>query len=165
MVRQARLQTRWQGWNLTSGSNPSSPVWSPLLSALSGTCLSFPQVTIEVVQDPQAEVEMDLPSEPSNLWPLRAPSWLPTRELFWPLFWGYQEGEEGATSLKARAPGEVEEEEGKDYAVEYGEGEGQRGTEEDKDEEPWSGGAIDNWDYGWLGPEEQDFQDPDSYGE
>lgn len=133
--------------------------------ALSGTCRSFPQVTIEVVQDPQTEVEMDLPSEPSNLWPLHAPSWLPTKEFFWPLFWGYQEGEEGATSLRDRAPGEVEVEEGKDYAVEYGEGEDQRGTEEGEAEEPWSSGAIDNWDYGWLGPQEQDFQQPDSYGE
>uniref|UniRef100_A0A8C6H0D1 Isthmin 2 n=1 Tax=Mus spicilegus TaxID=10103 RepID=A0A8C6H0D1_MUSSI len=74
-----------------------------------------------------------------------------------------QEGEEGATSLRDRAPGEAEVEEGKDYAVEYGEGEDQRGTEEDEAEEPWSSGAIDNWDYGWLGPQEQDFQQPDSY--
>lgn len=133
--------------------------------ALSGTHLTFPQVTIEVVQDPQAEVEMDLPSEPSHLWPLRAPSWLPTGELFWPLFWGYQEGEEGATGLKDRAPGEAEEEDGKEYAVEYSEGEDQGATEEDEDEEPWSSGAIDNWDYGWLGPQNQDFRGPDSYGE
>lgn len=125
----------------------------------------LPQVTIEVVQDAQAEVEMDLPSEPSTLWPLRAPSWLPARELFWPLFWGYQEGEEGDTSLKDTAPGEAEEEEGKDYAMEYGEGEDQGSTEEDEDGEPWSSGAIDNWDYGWLGPQGQDFQEPDSYGE
>lgn len=133
--------------------------------ALSGTCLSFPQVTIEVVQDPQAEGEMDLPSEPSSLWPLRAPSWLPSRELFWPLFWGYQEGDEGAASLEDRAPGDAEEEEGKDYAVEYGDGEDQGGTGEDEDGEPWSSGAVDNWDYGWLGPQDKDFQEPGSYGE
>ncbi|XP_063118755.1 isthmin-2 isoform X3 [Rattus norvegicus] len=137
------------------------------LPGLANTDLSAPnpniQVTIEVVQDPQTEVDVDLPSEPSNLWPLRASSWLPTRELFWPLFWGYQEGEEGATSLKDRAPGEAEEEEGKDYALEYDEGEDQGGTEEDEDEEPWSSGAIDNWDYGWLGPQDRDFQEPDSY--
>ncbi|KAL6083436.1 hypothetical protein STEG23_035556 [Scotinomys teguina] len=118
------------------------------------------EVTIEVVQDPQAEVEIDLPSEPSSVWPLRAPNWLPTRELFWPLFWGYQEGEEGDTGLKDTTPGEVEEEEEeeKGYAAEYGDGENQEGSEEDEDEEPWSSGATDNWDYGWLDPRE-----PDSY--
>lgn len=131
---------------------------------LSGLHLPFPQVTIEVVQDPQAEVEMDLPSEPSSLWPLRSSSWLPTQEFFWPLFWGYQDGEEDATSLKDVAPGEVEEEE-KDYATEYGEGEDQEGTEEDEDDEHWSSGATDNWDYGWLGPQDRDFKEPDSYGE
>lgn len=140
----------------------SSSLESCAEPAVSGVCLSFPQVTIEVVQDPQTEVEMNLPSEPSNLWPLHAPSWLPTRELFWPLFWGYQEGEEEATSLKDRALGEAGEEAGKDYAVEYGEGEDQGGSEEDEDEEPWSSGAIDSWNYGWL---DRDIQEPDSYGE
>ncbi|CAH6847540.1 isthmin-2 [Phodopus roborovskii] len=137
------------------------------LPGLANTDLSAPnpniQVTIEVVQDPQAEVEMDLPSEPSSLWPLRAPSWLPTREFFWPLFWGYQEGEEGGTSLKDTAPGAVEEEEGKGYAAEYGDGDDQEGGEEDKDEEWWPSGTTDNWDYGWLGPQDQDFQESDGY--
>lgn len=158
---------------LGTATSPRTLEHTPLLlelqklPGLANTDLSAPnpniQVTIEVVQDPQTEVEMDLPSEPSNLWPLHAPSWLPTKEFFWPLFWGYQEGEEGATSLRDRAPGEAEVEGGKDYAVEYGEGEDQRGTEEGEAEEPWSSGAIDNWDYGWLGPQEQDFQQPDSY--
>ncbi|XP_042116920.2 isthmin-2 isoform X1 [Peromyscus maniculatus bairdii] len=138
------------------------------LPGLANTDLSAPnpniQVTIEVVQDPQAEVEMDLPSEPSPVWPLRAPSWWPTRELFWPLFWGYQEGEEGDTGLKDTAPGEVEEEEEKAYAAEYGDGENQEGSEEEEEEEePWSSGATDNWDYGWLGPRDRDFTEPDSY--
>nr|XP_042116920.1 isthmin-2 isoform X2 [Peromyscus maniculatus bairdii] len=140
------------------------------LPGLANTDLSAPnpniQVTIEVVQDPQAEVEMDLPSEPSPVWPLRAPSWWPTRELFWPLFWGYQEGEEGDTSLKDTAPGEVEEEEEeKAYAAEYGDGENQEGSEEEEEEEeePWSSGATDNWEYGWLGPRDRDFTEPDSY--
>ncbi|KAM7323500.1 hypothetical protein ACRRTK_017606 [Alexandromys fortis] len=114
------------------------------------------EVTIEVVQDPQAEVEMDLPSEPRSLWPLRVSSWLPTRELFWPLFWGYQEGEEGGASLRDTAPGEVGEEEEKGYTTEYGDG-------EDQEEEPWSSGDTDNWDYGWLGPQDQDFKEPDGY--
>ncbi|CAO2587037.1 ISM2 [Lemmus lemmus] len=137
------------------------------LPGLANTDLSAPnpniQMTIEVVQDPQAEVEMDLPSEPGSLWPLRVPSWLPTRELFWPLFWGYQEGEEGGTSLKDTAPREVGEEEEKGYATEYGDGEDQEGSEEDEEEEPWSSGDTDNWDYGWLGPQDQDFKEPDGY--
>lgn len=123
-------------------------------------------MTIEVVQDAQAEVEMDLPSEASPVWPLRAPSWWPTRELFWPLFWAYQEGEEGDTSLKDTAPGEVEEEEEKAYAAEYGDGENQESSEEEEEEEeeePWSSGATDNWDYGWLGPRDRDFTETDSY--
>nr|XP_034344234.1 isthmin-2 isoform X2 [Arvicanthis niloticus] len=172
---QPRCQTIPEPAALTLGTAtpPRTLEHTPLLlelqklPGLANTDLSAPnpniQVTIEVVQDPQTEVEMDLPSEPSNFWPLRAPSWLPTREFFWPLFWGYQESEDGATSLKDRAPGEAEEEEGKDYAVEYGEGEDQDGTEEDEDEGHWSSGAIDNWDYGWLGPQDPDFREPDSY--
>lgn len=108
---------------------------------------------------------MDLPSEPRSLWPLRVSSWLPTRELFWPLFWGYQEGEEGGASLRDTAPGEVGEEEEKGYVTEYGDGEDQEGSEEDQEEEPWSSGDTDNWDYGWLGPQDQDFKEPDGYGE
>lgn len=122
-------------------------------------------MTIEVVQDPQAEVEMDLPSEPRSLWPLSVPSWLPTRELFWPLFWGYQEVEEGGASLRDTAPGEVGEEEEKGYATEYGDGEDQESSEEDQEEELWSSGDTDNWDYDWLGPQDQDFKEPDGYGE
>ncbi|OBS79027.1 hypothetical protein A6R68_18566, partial [Neotoma lepida] len=137
------------------------------LPGLANTDLSAPnpniQVTIEVVQDPQSEIEMDLSSEPSSVWPLHAPSWLPSRELFWPLFWGYQEGEEGGTSLRDTVPGEVEEEEENGYAAEYGDGEDQEGSEEDADEEPWSSGDTDNWDYGWLGPQDRDFKEPDSY--
>ncbi|XP_026634419.1 isthmin-2 isoform X3 [Microtus ochrogaster] len=137
------------------------------LPGLANTDLSAPnpniQVTIEVVQDPQAEVEMELPSEPRSLWPLRISSWLPTRELFWPLFWGYQEGEEGGASLRDTAPGEVGEEEEKGYATEYGDGEDQESSEEDQEEEPWSSGDTENWDYGWLGPQDQDFKEPDVY--
>lgn len=108
------------------------------------------QVTINVVKDPQAEVERDLLTEPSHRWPQDAPSHMPTKELFWPLFWGYLEDEEGDTGLKDRAPGEekeVEEEE-EDYLSEYSEGEDQEDEdEEDEDEAPWSGGATDGWSF------------------
>uniref|UniRef100_H0XSN9 Isthmin 2 n=1 Tax=Otolemur garnettii TaxID=30611 RepID=H0XSN9_OTOGA len=129
----------------------------------------FPQnsvhVTIEVVEDPQAEVEMDLLAEPSNRWPQGTPRWLPGKELFWPLFWGYLEGKEGGISLEGRAPEEEEEEE-EDYPAEYGEGEGQEDSDEEDEEEeqePWSSGATDSWDRGWLAPGDWAFKESDSY--
>ncbi|KAM6171898.1 isthmin-2 [Erethizon dorsatum] len=143
------------------------------LPGLANTDLSAPnpniQVTIEVVEDPQAEVEMDLLAEPSNHWPQGAPRWLPTKELFWPLFWGYLEGEEGATGLKGRVPGEEEErEEGEEqHLAKHREPEDQEGNEdkeeEEEEEEPWSSGATDGWDRGWLGPGDWAFKEPDSY--
>lgn len=151
---------REEGWFgskvglLASGAAPPLPFpWSP---ALSDVC---PQVTIEVVKDPQAEVEMDLLAEPSHRWPQDAPSQMPTKELFWPLFWGYLEDEEGDTGLKDRAPGEEKEaeEEEEGYLSEYSEGEDQEDDDEgeDEDEAPWSGGATDGWP----------FREFDSYGE
>ncbi|MBZ3888158.1 Isthmin-2 [Sciurus carolinensis] len=124
------------------------------LPGMANTDLSTPnpniQVTIEVVKDPQAEVEMDLLAKPSHRWPQDAPHQMPTKELFWPLFWGYLEDEEGDTGLKDRAPGkeeEVEEEE-EDYLSEYSEGEDQaHDDEKDEEEAPWSGGATDGWSF------------------
>ncbi|XP_012921317.1 isthmin-2 [Heterocephalus glaber] len=133
------------------------------LPGLANTDLSAPnpniQVTIEVVEDPQAEVEMDLLAEPSNRWPQGAPRWLTTKELFWPLFWSYLEGEEGATGLKGGAPGEEEEEGEEQHLAEHGEPEDQ----EDKEEELWSSGATHGWDQGWLGQGDWAFKEPDSY--
>ncbi|KAM5243825.1 isthmin-2 isoform 6-T6 [Hipposideros larvatus] len=121
------------------------------------------EVTIEVVEEPQAEVEMDLLAEPSSRWPQGAPSWLPTKELFWPLFWGYLEGEEMGTSLKGRAPG-AEEEEEEDYPSEYSESEDQAGSdEEDDDEEPGFSGATGGWEQGWLLPGDWAVKESDSY--
>ncbi|CAD7688667.1 unnamed protein product [Nyctereutes procyonoides] len=135
------------------------------LPGLANTDLSAPnpniQVTIEVVEDPQAEVEMDLPS---NRWPQDASSWLPTKELFWPLFWGYLEGEEGRTDLKGRAPGEEEEEEEEveeDYPVEYSESEDQEDS--DDEEELGFSGATGSWEQGWLAPGDWAFKEPDGY--
>uniref|UniRef100_A0A8C4PTT7 Isthmin 2 n=1 Tax=Equus asinus asinus TaxID=83772 RepID=A0A8C4PTT7_EQUAS len=162
------------------------------LPGLANTDLSAPnpniQVTIEVVEDPQTEVEMDLLAEPSNRWPQGAPSWLPTKELFWPLFWGYVEGEEGGTGLKGRAPGEDEEEEEEEaeaeeeeaeaeeeeaeaeaeaegYAAEYGESEDQEGNDGEEDEPPGFSGAAGSWEQGWLAPGDWVFKESDSYGE
>ncbi|XP_053457211.1 isthmin-2 isoform X3 [Nycticebus coucang] len=139
------------------------------LPRLANTDLSAPnpniQVTIEVVEDPQAEVEMDLLAEPSNRWPQSSPRWLPSKELFWPLFWGYLEGKEGGISLEGRAPEEEEEEE-EDYPAEYSEGEGQEDSDEEDEEEeqePWSSGATDSWDQGWLVPGDWAFKESDSY--
>ncbi|XP_072695593.1 isthmin-2 [Canis lupus baileyi] len=135
------------------------------LPGLANTDLSAPnpniQVTIEVVEDPQAKVEMDLPS---NRWPQDASSWLPTKELFWPLFWGYLEGEEGRTDLKGRAPGEEEEEEEEaeeDYPVEYSESEDQEDS--DDEEELGFSGATGSWEQGWLAPGDWAFKEPDGY--
>ena len=125
-------------------------------------------MTIEVVEDPQAEVEMDLLAEPNNRWSQGAPSWLPAKELFWPLFWGYLEGEEGRPSLKGRAPGEEEEEEEEDYPPEYSESEDQEdsdGEDDDADQERGFSGAAGGWEQGWLHPGDRAFKEPESYGE
>lgn len=120
------------------------------------------QVTIEVVEDPQAELEMDLLAEPNNRWSQGAPSWLPAKELFWPLFWGYLEGEEGRPSLKGRAAGEEE-----DYPPEYRESEDQEDHDEEDDEDQEHGfsGGAGGWERGWLSPGDRAFKEPDSSGE
>ncbi|XP_047652594.1 isthmin-2 [Phacochoerus africanus] len=139
------------------------------LPGLANTDLSAPnpniQVTIEVVEDPQAEVEMDLMAEPSNRWPQGAPNWLPTKELFWPLFWGYLEGEEGRINVKGRAPGEEEEVEEEGYPPEYSETEDQEDDDEedDDDKEPGFSGATGGLEQGWLSPGDWAFKEPDSY--
>lgn len=61
------------------------------------------QVTIEVVDDPQMEVEMDLAKEGRNDWPLNSEEWLGHKKLFWPLFWEYHDSSEesaGQASLE-----------------------------------------------------------------
>ncbi|KAL0163901.1 hypothetical protein M9458_039654, partial [Cirrhinus mrigala] len=56
-------------------------------------------VTIEVLDDPPMEVDMDLVKEWSNDWPTSSPSstveWLGGKKLFWPLFWGYTDVDSG----------------------------------------------------------------------
>ncbi|KAF6351457.1 hypothetical protein mRhiFer1_006988 [Rhinolophus ferrumequinum] len=108
---------------------------------------------------------MDLLAEPSSRWPQGAPSWLPAKELFWPLFWGYLEAEEAGTSLKGRAPGEEEAEED-DHPSEYSESEDQVGSDEEADNEaPGFSGATGGREPGWLVPGDWSSQESDSYGE
>ncbi|XP_044927768.1 isthmin-2 [Mustela putorius furo] len=128
------------------------------------------EVTIEVVEEPQAQVEMDLLAEPGHHWPQGASSWLPVKELFWPLFWGIPEGKEGNTDLKGRAPGdedkeeeEKEEEEKKDYLAEFGESEDQEASDYEEYDEEESGfsGATGSQEQGWLAPGDWAFKEPD----
>ncbi|KAI4883122.1 hypothetical protein NFI96_017290 [Prochilodus magdalenae] len=61
------------------------------------------KVTIEVVDDPQMEVEMDLAKEGRNDWSLSSEQWLDHKKLFWPLFWEYHDSSEespGQASLE-----------------------------------------------------------------
>ncbi|XP_062863813.1 isthmin-2 [Trichomycterus rosablanca] len=61
------------------------------------------QVTIEVVDDPLMEVEMDLAKEGRNDWPLNSEEWLDHKKIFWPLFWEYHDSSEespGQASLE-----------------------------------------------------------------
>ncbi|XP_054944791.1 isthmin-2 [Physeter macrocephalus] len=188
LLSRARLQAglrRHRRWALTEpaaltldktslpGTLEDAPLLLELqkLPGLANTDLSAPnpniQVTIEVVEDPQAEVEMDLLAEPNNHWSQGAPSWLPAKELFWPLFWGYLEGEEGRPSVKDRAPGEEEEEEEEDYPPEYSESEDQEDNDEQDsgdDQEHGFSGAAGGWERGWLSPGDWAFKEPHSYG-
>ncbi|XP_059534263.1 isthmin-2 [Myotis daubentonii] len=112
------------------------------------------QVTIEVLEDPQAKVEKDVLAKPSNFWPF---GWLSTAmETSRSLLRDYLRGEEAGSSLRDRAPREEEEaeeeeaEEEEEYLTgyEYSESEDQ----EDSDEED------DNKEQDWLHPF-RDFYD------
>ncbi|XP_035117071.1 isthmin-2 [Callithrix jacchus] len=126
------------------------------LPELANTALSTPnpdiQVTIEVVEDPKAEVELDPLAQPSDRLPQ---GWLST---FWSFFWGDLGEEEGGTHLKDRAPGEQEEkreekEEDKGYSLEEIKDLDQEDKEENNEEEELRfNGTTDNWDQGWLSP-------------
>ena len=173
----------WEVKNIGSLPHCSHPhhlpfPWCPALSPPSLTSLgSIPlQVTIEVVEDLQAQVEMDLLAEPSSRGLQGASSWQPTKELFWPLFWGYTEGEEVGSSLKGSVPGDEEdypseyseeEEEEEDYPLEYRESEAQESNDEEDDDREKAGfsGAIGGWEQGWPAPRNWDFKLLDSYGE
>lgn len=131
--------------SLVSSSEP------PSLTSLESLSL---QVTIEVVEDPQAKVEKDVLVKPSNVWPF---GWLSTAmETSKSLLQDYFRGEEAGSSLKDRAPKEEEEaeeeeaeeeeteEEEEDYLIDYEYSEIEE--QEDNAEED------DNKEQGWLYP-------------
>ncbi|XP_061742373.1 isthmin-2 isoform X2 [Nerophis ophidion] len=96
------------------------------------------QVTIEVVDDPQMEVEMDLAKD--NEWiPVSSSSssveWLGGKKLFWPLFWSYTDSSEDSSSRSAME--ETGEEEEEDYLIDYG------------SEESLLSGVGGDWDSQW----------------
>ncbi|XP_040016740.2 isthmin-2 [Gasterosteus aculeatus] len=101
------------------------------------------QVTIEVVDDPQMEVEIDvakekdwLPSSSSS--PSSTVDWLGGKTLFWPLFWSYTDSESSEDSSNRSGVGETgEEEEEEDYSLDYG------------SEEPLPSGVGGDWDTRW----------------
>lgn len=127
------------------------------------------------MEDPQAQVQMDLLAEPSSQGlqgAPRAPPGKPAKELFWPLFWSYMEGEEAGSSLKGSVPGDEEDypseysEEEEDYPPEYGEREAQESNDEEDDKEKAGfSGAAGGWEQGWPAPRNWDFKLLDSYGE
>uniref|UniRef100_A0A667YP63 Isthmin 2b n=1 Tax=Myripristis murdjan TaxID=586833 RepID=A0A667YP63_9TELE len=84
------------------------------------------QVTIEVVDDPQMEVEMDLAKEKdwlpsSSSSPSSTVDWLGGKKLFWPLFWGYTDADSSEDSTSRSGLEETgEDEEDEDYSLDYG---------------------------------------------
>ncbi|XP_051951439.1 isthmin-2-like [Xyrauchen texanus] len=101
------------------------------------------QVTIEVLDNPPMNMEMDLVKEWSNDWPTTSSSpsstvdWLGGKKLFWPLFWGYTD-----TDSDEDGTGQTVEEED-DYTLEYASGEplpGEMSIESSDWEVPWTQG-------------------------
>ncbi|NXW66514.1 ISM2 protein, partial [Eurystomus gularis] len=102
------------------------------------------QVTIEVVDDPQAEMEMDLLKETSNDWSLTSSEWLSHKDLFWPLFWEY-------TDPTEKEEEEEEEDEEEDYTAEY------------EEEESMLSGVGGDWDQRWTGQKNWIFKEKYNY--
>ncbi|XP_023804018.1 isthmin-2 [Cyanistes caeruleus] len=124
------------------------------------------QVTIEVVDDPQAEMEMDLLKETSNDWSLTSSEWLSHKDLFWPLFWEYtdpaegeeeeedeeeEEEEEEDDNLDVRDREEEDDDEEEDYTAEY------------EEEESMLSGVGSNWDQRWPGQKNWIFKEKYNY--
>uniref|UniRef100_A0A3Q3DCT7 Isthmin 2b n=1 Tax=Hippocampus comes TaxID=109280 RepID=A0A3Q3DCT7_HIPCM len=108
------------------------------------------QVTIEVVDDPQMEVEMDLAKD--NDWissssssPSSSVDWLGGKKLFWPLFWSYTDSGEDSNSRPTLE--ETGEEEEDDYSL-YG------------SEEPSLSGVGGDWGNYWNEEKETDEWTP-----
>ncbi|XP_053142174.1 isthmin-2 isoform X2 [Hemicordylus capensis] len=114
------------------------------------------QVTIEVVDDPQAEMEMDLLKETSNDWSLTSSEWLSHKDLFWPLFWEYtdpveEESEDDNLDIRSKGEEEDEEEEEEDYASEY------------EEEETVLSGVGGDWDQRWPNQKNWIFKEKYNY--
>ncbi|KAL0969846.1 hypothetical protein UPYG_G00233120 [Umbra pygmaea] len=77
------------------------------------------QVTIEVVEDPQTEMEMDLAKEGGEGgrkdWSLSSEEWLGNKKLFWPLFWDYPDQAETDSEPSGKASLEEPEQPTDDY--------------------------------------------------
>ncbi|XP_038629775.1 isthmin-2 isoform X2 [Scyliorhinus canicula] len=74
------------------------------------------QVTIEVVDDPQAEIEMDLLKGNRNDWSITSAEWLSHKDIFWPLFWEYPDSTEVGSLDSSNGMDDDDED---DYSVEY----------------------------------------------
>ncbi|XP_072300907.1 isthmin-2 [Eucyclogobius newberryi] len=94
------------------------------------------QVTIEVVDDPQMEMEMDLAKEREWLPPSVPSSTVDLtggKQLFWPLFWSYTDTDSEENSSRSSTTDPEEE----DYSLDYG------------SEEPLPSGVGSVWDSNW----------------
>lgn len=104
--------------------------------------LFLQQVTIEVVDDPQMEVEMDLAKEKdwlpsSSSSPSSTIDWLGGKKLFWPLFWSYTDADSAEEGNGRSGVEETGEEEEEDYSLDYG------------SEDPLPSGVGGDWDAHW----------------
>lgn len=97
------------------------------------------QVTIEVIDNPQADMEMDLDEESHRDWGASSVDLPGNKKLFWPLFWGYPDSEEEDSSR----PGLGET------------------AEEDSSEELVLSGVGDDWDGRWR----KGWDTKETYGE
>lgn len=151
-------------WPFGPGTSACASRSVPGLCPSSLLCLiSGLQVTIEVVDDPQAEMEMDLLKETSNDWSLTSSEWLSHKDLFWPLFWEYtdpteeeeeeEEEDEEDDNLDVGDREEEEEEEDEDYTAEY------------EEEESMLSGVGGDWDQQWPGQKNWIFKEKYNYGE
>lgn len=116
------------------------------------------------MDDPQAEMEMDLLKETNNDWSLTSSEWLSHKDLFWPLFWEYtdpteeeeeeeeEEEDEEDDNLDVGDREEEEEEEEEDYTAEY------------EEEESMLSGVGGDWDQQWPGQKNWIFKEKYNYG-
>ncbi|KAG9336665.1 hypothetical protein JZ751_003012 [Albula glossodonta] len=106
------------------------------------------QVTIEVVDDPQTEIEMDLAKEGRNDWSLSSMDWLGNKKLFWPLFWEYPDSSEDGTGRMSL------EDSSEEYTLEY-----------DSEESVLSGGDWDQgpWNKGWDSNDNYEYEEEEEW--